>query len=39
MAPITRLYADADGRARFEDVEIPVFPEDPPTDMMGVLDP
>ena len=39
MVPITRLYADADGHARFEDIEIPVFPEDPPPDMMGVSEP
>jgi len=39
MVPITRLYADAGGHARFEDIEIPVFPEDPPPDMMGVSEP
>ena len=30
MVPITRLYADANGHARFEDVEIALFPGDPP---------
>ena len=32
MVPITRLYADDDGHARFEDIEIPLVPEDPPPD-------
>jgi quercetin dioxygenase-like cupin family protein len=39
MVPITRLYADDDGHARFEDIEIALFPEDPPPDMMGVSEP
>jgi len=39
MVPITRLYADDDGHARFEDIEIPIFPEDPPPDMLGVSEP
>src|SRR2546429_8693199 len=39
MVPITRLFTDHDGHARFEDIEIPVFPEDPPPDMLGVSEP
>ena len=39
MVPITRLYADADGHARFEDIEIPLVPEDPPPDAMSVSQP
>ena len=39
MVPITRLYADDDGHARFEDIELPLIPEDPPPDMMGVSGP
>jgi hypothetical protein len=32
MVPVTRLFADHDGRARFEDIEIPLAPDDPPLD-------
>jgi len=37
--PITRLYADDGGHARFEDIEIPLTPEDPPPDVMSVSGP
>jgi hypothetical protein len=36
MVPLTRLYADEQGRARFADVEIPLVPDDPPPDVMSV---
>ena len=39
MVPITRLYADDDGHARFEDIEIPLVPDDPPPDAMSVSQP
>ena len=39
MVPITRLYADDDGYARFEDIEIPLVPDDPPPDAMSVSPP
>ena len=29
MVPITRLYADDDGHARFEDIEMPLVPAGP----------
>ncbi len=38
MVPITRLYADADGHARFEDVEIALFPAFGPGDVLLVED-
>ena len=36
MLPVTRLYADEHGHARFEDVEICLAPDDPPPDVMSV---
>jgi hypothetical protein len=36
---ITRLYADEQGRARFEDVELPFLPNDPAPDVMSVSQP
>jgi len=39
MVPITRLFADDDGHARFEDIEIPLVPGDPPPDAMSVSQP
>ena len=30
MVPITRLFADEQGHARFEDIELPLTPGDPP---------
>ena len=39
MVPITRLHADQHGHARFEDVEIPLAPDDPPPDAMSVSEP
>jgi hypothetical protein len=34
--PITRLYTDRNGQARFEDVEISFVPDAPPPDVMSV---
>lgn len=39
MLAVTRLYADEQGHARFEDVEIPLTPDDPPPDVMSVSGP
>ena len=39
MMPITRLYADDDGHARFEDIEIPLVPAGPSPDAMSVSPP
>jgi quercetin dioxygenase-like cupin family protein len=39
MVPVTRLFADGDGHARFEDIEIPLAPGDPPPDVMSVSRP
>jgi hypothetical protein len=39
MVPVTRLFADQDGHARFEDVEIPLAPDDPPPDAMSISQP
>jgi hypothetical protein len=39
MHRITRLFADEHGRARFEDVEIPLAPEDPSPDQFSVSAP
>jgi hypothetical protein len=39
MVPITRLFADADGHARFDDIEIPLAPDMPPPDGMSVSRP
>jgi hypothetical protein len=39
MQPITRIYADDQGRARFEDVEIALRPDDPPPDDLSVSEP
>jgi quercetin dioxygenase-like cupin family protein len=39
MVPVTRLFADEQGHARFEDIEIPLAPEDPPPDAMGISRP
>ena len=39
MVPVTRLYADRDGHARFEDTEIAMSPDDPPPDVMSVSAP
>jgi hypothetical protein len=39
MVPVTRLYADTDGHARFEDIEIALAPDDPPPDAMSVSQP
>jgi hypothetical protein len=39
MVPITRLFADDGGHARFEDIEIPLAPADPPPDAMSVSQP
>ncbi len=39
MLAVTRLHADEQGRARFEDVEIPLTPDDPPPDVMSVSGP
>jgi quercetin dioxygenase-like cupin family protein len=39
MVPVTRLFADEQGHARFEDIEIPLAPEDPPPDAMGISPP
>ena len=36
MLPITRLYTDQHGHARFEDVEISFAPDNPPPDVMSV---
>jgi hypothetical protein len=39
MVPITRLFTDDDGHARFEDIELPLTPDDPPPDAMSVSRP
>jgi quercetin dioxygenase-like cupin family protein len=39
MLPVTRLYADEQGHARFEDVEISLAPDDPPPDTLSVSEP
>jgi hypothetical protein len=39
MVLITRLFADEQGRARFEDTEISFTPENPPPDAMSVSPP
>ena len=39
MVPVTRLYADRDGHARFEDTEIALAPDDPPPDQMSMSQP
>jgi quercetin dioxygenase-like cupin family protein len=39
MLPITRLYADEHGLARFQDIEISFAPDDPPPDVMSVSEP
>ncbi len=39
MVPVTRLFADPDGHARFEDIEIALAPEDPPPDVMSISAP
>jgi hypothetical protein len=39
MVLITRLFADDQGHARFEEVEIPLAPGDPPPDGMSVSQP
>jgi quercetin dioxygenase-like cupin family protein len=39
MLSITRLYADEHGLARFQDIEIPFAPDDPPPDVMSVSEP
>ena len=39
MVPITRLFTDDDGHARFEDIELPLTPDDPPPDAMSVSAP
>jgi quercetin dioxygenase-like cupin family protein len=39
MVPVTRLFADSDGRARFEDTEIALSPDNPPPDAMSVSQP
>jgi quercetin dioxygenase-like cupin family protein len=36
---ITRLYADENGAARFQDVEITFTPDDPPPDATSVSEP
>jgi hypothetical protein len=38
MSTYTRLFADADGRARFEDCELRLSPEHPRLDQLGVSD-
>ncbi len=39
MLRITRLYADEDGNARFQDVEVAFTPDDPPPDATSVSPP
>jgi quercetin dioxygenase-like cupin family protein len=39
MLPITRVYADEHGLARFQDIEISFAPDDPPPDVMSVSEP
>ena len=39
MVPVTRRFADPDGHARFEDIEIALAPEDPPPDAMSISAP
>jgi hypothetical protein len=39
MVPVTRLFADHDGHARFEEIEIPLAPGDPPPDVMSISQP
>jgi hypothetical protein len=39
MVLITRLFADEHGQARFEDTEISLTPENPPSGAMGVSEP
>jgi hypothetical protein len=39
MVAVTRLFADENGHARFEDIEISVTPDDPPPDAMSVSQP
>ena len=39
MVPVTRLYADRDGHARFEDTEIALAPDNPPPDQMSMSQP
>jgi hypothetical protein len=39
MVPVTRLHADRDGHARFEDTEIALAPDDPPPDQMSMSQP
>ena len=39
MLPITRLYADEHGDARFQDIEISFAPDDPRPDVMSVSEP
>jgi quercetin dioxygenase-like cupin family protein len=39
MLPITRLYADEHGDARFQDIQISLAPDDPPPDVMSVSEP
>jgi hypothetical protein len=35
----TRLFTDEEGEARFDDVEVPLHPEDPPPDVLSLSDP
>jgi len=39
MLPVTRLFADEQGYARFEDVEVSLAPNHPPPDVMSVSEP
>jgi hypothetical protein len=39
MVRVTRLFADEQGHAQFEDIEIPLTPADPPPDGMSVSEP
>ena len=39
MVPITRLFADEQGHARFEDIELPLTPGDPTPDALSVSPP
>ena len=39
MVAITRVYADGHGDALFEDVDVPLLPEDPSPDVLSVSEP
>ena len=39
MVAVTRLFADQQGHARYEDIEICLAPDDPPPDAMSVSQP